>query len=150
LKNVIYRGDTGFFDALIRGRAYDVLEENDTQYRVPNEQGGTSWTQKTKFEVSRNCCITMTEKVNYVCDDHGDGPCPDYTVRYNPKLDSYGLPIYGEPAQISIQFCPWCGSKLSNRSDEWFDKLEAIGINPFMDTVPAPYDTDAWYKEDKA
>jgi hypothetical protein len=93
----------------------------------------------------------MTEKVNFTCEDHKDDmtECNERSVEYNLKMDSYGLPVFGEPSVISIDFCPWCGTKLSDRSKEWWSEMERLGIDPFFDDIPEKYKSDAWYREEK-
>jgi hypothetical protein len=42
-------------------------------------------------------------------------------------------------------FCLWCGAKLPDaHQDQWFDRLEAMGIDPFDQDVPEEFKTDAW------
>lgn len=60
----------------------------------------------------------MRSNVESVCAQHPDRKaCPDTVVDYSPKWNSYGLPVHdgddGYAASwISIQYCPWCGTKL--------------------------------------
>ncbi|WP_420800291.1 DUF6980 family protein [Neobacillus terrae] len=39
--------------------------------------------------------------------------CPDKIIIFDERNDEYGLIIHdGGTSSISIEFCPWCGSKL--------------------------------------
>lgn len=51
MKKVKYESDLGFFDGLIKGKIYVVIEETPTQYVVKNELDGTSRIMKDKFEI---------------------------------------------------------------------------------------------------
>ena len=56
-----------------------------------------------------------------------------------------GLP--GGSSVINIRFCPWCGSRLpDSRRDEWFDRVEELGVDPWGYDVPEEYMSDAWYE----
>lgn len=73
-------------------------------------------------------------------------------IKYSEKFDEYGIPDYiahnhkNAPIQL-IRFCPWCGIQLpDSKRDEWYDKLEEMGINPNFDKVPIEYTTDQWWK----
>ena len=93
----------------------------------------------------------MSEMVAYACEQHPDrSDCPDCLVEYCPKFDEYGLMIHdGGSSSISIQFCPWCGSRLSEcKRDCWFDELAALGFDdPTEEEIPQRYRTDAWFME---
>ena len=59
----------------------------------------------------------------------------DTPILYTEKFDEYGLKIWdGGNSSILIEFCPWCGEKLPNsKRDDWFDRMEKLGINPWED-----------------
>jgi hypothetical protein len=39
---------------------------------------------------------------------------PDAIVRFHKKTKDYGIPIHdGGSSFIEIEFCPWCGTKLT-------------------------------------
>jgi len=68
-------------------------------------------------------------------------------VSYDERFDSYHLKV-SKSALQQIYFCPWCAEKLpSSRRDEWFDRLEAMGIDPMLDPIPEPFKTAAWRLE---
>jgi hypothetical protein len=58
----------------------------------------------------------MMEAVTSECPDHKDQfDCPDCVIHYAEKSPEYGIIIHdGGTSFIVIQFCPWCGKRLSN------------------------------------
>jgi hypothetical protein len=67
-----------------------------------------------KFTKSKHCCSAMKERVEYVCEEHSSPfECADNLIYYSQKFDEYGLIIHdGGSSFISINFCPFCGTKL--------------------------------------
>jgi len=62
----------------------------------------------------------MRSHVEKTCDAHPDRfDCPDCLVDFDESRTAYGLIILNEAGggTISIAYCPWCGSKLPNRTD---------------------------------
>ena len=98
-----------------------------------------------------HCCETMTAQLTHTCETHADpADCPDALVCYVPKFDEYGLWIHdGGRAFSTIKYCPWCGARLpQSRRDEWFEKLESMGIDdPSEQDVPQQFQSDAWYRD---
>jgi hypothetical protein len=91
----------------------------------------------------------MREQAEYRCDQHPDPfDCPDNLVYYNATFNEYGLIIHdGGGSKLNIDYCPWCGTALpASRRDEWFDRIEALGLDPSEDDLPAEYHSDAWYR----
>jgi hypothetical protein len=73
-------------------------------------------------------------------------------VEYDERYDSYYLPTSkkkrGSTAIQELSFCFMCGAKLpQSRRDEWFDALEALGIDPWKDEIPAKFQTGEWRHE---
>jgi len=67
---------------------------------------------------------------------------------YNPKFREFGIQVLdgGSSVQI-ISYCPWCGKSLpSSLRDEWFDRIEILGLEPDDEGVPEEMQTDAWWK----
>ena len=65
------------------------------------------------------------------------------SVRYDPRFDEYWVPAGG--ARQVLFFCPWCGERLPpSQRDNWFDELEARGIDPSSDPVPESHKSGAW------
>jgi hypothetical protein len=72
------------------------------------------------------------------------------TLVYVPKFREYGIRINdGGSSYIVIRICPWCGSKLpQSLRDEWFDRLEALNLEPNDRRIPPSLLTDAWWKSE--
>lgn len=92
----------------------------------------------------------MRSQIDLKCDLHADAfECPDHLIKYSVRFNEYGIIIHdGGTSSISINFCPWCGSKLpDSKRDQWFDELEKLGYeNPFEQEIPEKYKSDEWYR----
>jgi hypothetical protein len=67
-----------------------------------------------------HCCEMMRYNVEYTCDVHPDrGDCPDCLVDYWETSSRYVLLIRNEAGGggIVIAYCPWCGTKLPEPTD---------------------------------
>ena len=68
--------------------------------------------------MTAHCCEMMRSKVESTCDQHPDrAACPDSVLSYSDRTKRYLLLVHdGEEgyanAGYSIDFCPWCGTKL--------------------------------------
>jgi hypothetical protein len=72
---------------------------------------------------------------------------PRVPLEYLPEYREYGLRVAGSPAFQIIEHCPWCGSALPpSLRDEYFDRLDAMGMEPGDADVPADFASDAWWK----
>jgi len=93
------------------------------------------------------CCPTMREQLALACPSHGDTDCPDVLLSYSSRFDEYGLRIHdGGSSSVVISFCPWCGTRLPSRRDEWFRRLEELGIeDPDDPAVPVEFRSGDWY-----
>lgn len=98
-------------------------------------------------EVGRYPCVHMAKYATFKCDTHSDLiECDDALILYAPQFDEYVL-NGPRPASTPIRNCPWCGTKLPNRSDLWFSELEKLGYDdPFDQDIPEIYKSDAWYR----
>lgn len=58
------------------------------------------------------CCDLMKHHCEMDCGEHRDSECPDKVMkRYS---EGYGLLVHDGGASLyTIEYCPWCGSKLS-------------------------------------
>jgi hypothetical protein len=85
----------------------------------------------------QHCC----ESLKLACED------PDSPVIFKPRFREYGIKILdGGSSSLAISFCPWSGDKLpESLRDEWFDRLEALGIDPGIDTIPSEFQDEHWY-----
>lgn len=99
----------------------------------------------------QHCCQAMTIQVNHICELHGNPfDCPDHLVHYEMIFDEYSLILHdGGESTFSIQFCPWCGTKLpESKRDLWFDILEGLGFDePSTQDIPKEFTTDKWYRK---
>lgn len=64
--------------------------------------------------MSTHCCDMMRENVEKACPDHEDKyDCPDALIDYWENDPAYGIIVHdGGHSMITINFCPWCGTKL--------------------------------------
>ncbi|MCP2045587.1 hypothetical protein [Pontibacter sp. HSC-36F09] len=67
------------------------------------------------FDSQNYCCLMMADKVYESLDSEGDIKYDDPEVIIN-KWDEgfYGIPVHnGSATMVVINYCPWCGTKLS-------------------------------------
>ncbi len=91
----------------------------------------------SKFQ---HCCIEMDSAVNN----------PVIPIRFLPKFREYGVDVQdGGSSYLMIRFCPWCGVTLpSSLRDEWFDALEASGLDPHdPESIPQEFRDESWYAQ---
>jgi hypothetical protein len=94
----------------------------------------------------------MRDEVEHRCAEHPDPyDCPDHLARYVPNLDEYGLIVHdGGASYVEIAYCPWCGTRLPrSKRERWWAEMERLGIDPWTETPPPPYQSDAWYRTDR-
>ena len=68
----------------------------------------------------KHCCDFMQYHAESTCDLHPDRfDCPDCMIHRSERDGSYGLIILNEAGGgvISINYCPWCGTKLPEPQD---------------------------------
>ncbi|MEV4075960.1 DUF6980 family protein [Nonomuraea fuscirosea] len=97
--------------------------------------------------MAEHCCESMARQVTWTCDQHrNSSDCPDKLVGFDERFVEYGLLIHdGGGSAVIILFCPWCGTRLpDSQRDRWFDALEALGIDPGGDELPAEYQDGRW------
>jgi len=103
--------------------------------------GGTC---ETDYDMSaiKFCCSQMEEAV----DD------PNIPLIFTPKFGEFGILILdGGISSLGIAFCPWCGQKLPDSlRDNWFDKLEQLGVDPYGEKIPPEFTDERWYCESDA
>jgi hypothetical protein len=83
------------------------------------------------------------------CDQHFDRyDCPDMLIGYTPEYREYGLIVHdGGHSTVVIAYCPWCGTQLpASLRDEWFDRLDRLGLDPGDPATPEPMRSDAWWR----
>ena len=76
----------------------------------------------------------------------------DVAVIYISKFREYGIRILdGGSSFLVITYCPWCGNRLPTAlRDQWFDKIELLGLEPDSDAIPLELTTDAWWQKPAA
>ena len=67
-----------------------------------------------------------------------------------PKFREYAiLSISNGASYIPIAFCPWCAIRLpSSLRHEFFNRLDALGIEQPDGQRPEEFKTDRWWLED--
>ncbi|GLW11603.1 hypothetical protein Misp01_67310 [Microtetraspora sp. NBRC 13810] len=96
-----------------------------------------------------DCCESMAGQLDWECDHHTDPfDCPDALIHFAERFVEYGLIVHdGGSSSITISFCPWCGTRLpESQRDRWFDALEALGVDPWNDDIPAEYQDGRWLR----
>jgi hypothetical protein len=58
------------------------------------------------------CCDVMKDQTEYKCDVHSP-ICPDQVV----VLGRDGPYLRAENAEYVLRYCPWCGTKISNKRE---------------------------------
>lgn len=100
-----------------------------------------------------HCCPETARRVEWACEVHADAfACPDALVSFSPRFQEYGLIVHdGGTSSVEILFCPWCGARLpESQRDRWFEELEARGIDPCEDEVPAEFEDGRWLRHTTA
>ncbi|GKQ35915.1 DUF6980 family protein [Streptomyces sp. A012304] len=98
-----------------------------------------------------HCCAEMTRQLELRCPAHTDAfACPDAVVGFDARFQEYGLIVHdGGMSSVGIVFCPWCGTRLpESRRDGWFDALEARGVDPWEDEIPAEFQDGGWLRHE--
>lgn len=69
-------------------------------------------------------------------------------INFDPVFREFSLPILdGGSSGMVIEFCPFCGAPLGpSLRDEWFDRLEELGLDPESPDVPAAMRSDQWWQ----
>lgn len=95
-----------------------------------------------------HCCDDMADFIDPKCAEHPNpADCEDALAQYDPITDSYALLArFGSSWVTTIKFCPWCGDKKRNLRDQYFDELDALGIE-LLDEKPEKYKSAAWWQE---
>jgi hypothetical protein len=66
---------------------------------------------------------------------------------YSPKLREWGLVLGEGPVMQLVSHCPWCGVELpGSLRDEYFDRLDALGVEPDAPDLPLHLRSDAWWR----
>jgi len=73
------------------------------------------------------------------------------SLRFVSKFAEYGIAVDdGGSSSIQLNYCPWCGNRLpESKRTEWFERLEALKIDPLGEEIPHDFQSDAWYAGDR-
>jgi len=69
--------------------------------------------------MNQHCCAEMRYYAESMCDLHPDRfDCAECHIHYDEVLGTYGLIEHSDLGGriISIDYCPWCGTKLRDAS----------------------------------
>ncbi|UII20502.1 DUF6980 family protein [Fulvivirga ligni] len=66
-----------------------------------------------------HCCEMMDYHTSFHCSRHKDKyECPDTLIDYSSQTKSYRVIIHdGGTSGIEMNYCPWCGTKISPNED---------------------------------
>jgi len=70
-------------------------------------------------------------------------------VDWIASWNEYRIPVaYDGYASTLMQFCPWCGAKLSESKKElWYQTLYKLGYDdPTEQDIPDEFNSDAWWR----
>lgn len=72
-------------------------------------------------------------------------------VTYFGHLREYGIEYRDSgPSIQAIYYCPWCGARLpESLRDVWFERLEALGLEPGDPNIPAEMLTSQWWENEQ-
>ena len=99
--------------------------------------------------MGKHCCERMELELSRGNEPDADRSLsPDALVAYIAKFDEYGINVHdGGSSMVQIEFCPWCGIKLpDSKRHLWFEKIEALGLDPWSDEIPEAYQSDKWFR----
>lgn len=93
-------------------------------------------------DLSWLCCERLVEQVR----------ADDVPLVCSEVFREVGIAVVdGGTSFLRIEFCPNCGVLLpSSLRDEWFDRLEALGIDPDDDALPEEFRSSRWWRERSA
>ncbi|MEQ8767395.1 MAG: hypothetical protein RL885_26025 [Planctomycetota bacterium] len=96
----------------------------------------------------------MSTRRRYCCDVlKASLADPAVPLSESLRFREIGIDIQdGGTSFLVIQYCPWCGTRLPDSlRDEWFDRLESMGIDTDLafgidPPIPPEFLTDDWYR----
>ncbi|WP_242920756.1 DUF6980 family protein [Pontibacter liquoris] len=102
-------------EAVTASEEYDAYIE-----AIHDDEACYNWATAEKlkakgFDFESYCCLMLADKVYQSLDEEGEIKYDDPDVIIN-KWDEglYGIPIHdGGASMVVINYCPWCGHKLS-------------------------------------
>ena len=94
-------------------------------------------------------CVHIAYYSTQTCNEHPDlRECTKSVVLRMPRFDEYFISPRGSTGgDIVITHCPWCGTKLQeSKRDLWFQRIEALGLDPWSEEIPEEYQLDKWFR----
>jgi hypothetical protein len=134
-------------NAILFEKATDLLQDGVVRWVSLRSTHPTAWKndqaagarkdERRPMSILPHCCEQMKASI-----ENSEIP-----IRYTPKFREYGIEILdGGTSKLDLCYCPWCGTKLpESLRDDWFDRLEELGVDPFSDAVPEIFQDDRWW-----
>lgn len=145
-----------------------MLTDQDTNQRAFRKYSGVEYTEKewavawigiwsflcsSKQDTWKALDFDPTKSVLY-----GDYPdllrhaCDiEVPITYSPSFREFGVSVLdGGSSSIGFDCDPFSGKPLpTSLRDEWFEAIEALGIDPWedKDKIPARFNDETWWKE---
>lgn len=71
-------------------------------------------------------------------------------LSYYAPYREWGLRVLdGGSSVIGLRFCPWCGQEFpSSLRDQWYDRLEALGMESNDVDLPPELLTEEWWRSE--
>jgi hypothetical protein len=95
----------------------------------------------------------ISDEPSHICEGIASALAdPDIPLVYDDKFREYGIPVQdGGSSVVVIEFCPFCGTKLPDPlRDEWFDRLDQLGLEPDSPGLPLDMRSGAWWRRTRA
>ncbi len=69
-------------------------------------------------------------------------------LHYIPKFREFSVKILdGGCSYLNLKYCPFSGKKFpESLRDVWFDKIQALGLEPDDPSIPFEYSSDIWWQ----
>lgn len=113
-----------------------------------DEEQRRQWCLSQGIRPEDHCCLNMAFAISKPLLTPHQGP--NRIVDWIASWNEYRIPIpYDGYSSTLIQFCPWCGSRLStSRHDEWYHTLRGMGYSDpgGEDDIPPEFESDQWWR----
>lgn len=84
------------------------------------------------------CCADMHNALEHA----------EFPMHYSGAFDEFGMRLSSAYEYAVLRHCPWCARPLPrSRRDDWFDRLESLGMDPWQDDIPEAFRSAAWRSE---
>lgn len=89
-----------------------------------------------KASIPKCCCEHMQKALQDT----------EHPLYYSSAYQEFGIQLSSKFEYRVMSYCPWCNSRLpESRRDQWFEKLEEIGIDPWDHDIPIHFLSSAWW-----